>query len=141
MNALFAPGAKRNRLIVAFGLSLLLATPAIVLWADKTQRNDFGEDAYEQRHAQDEARRLSSIALPEGTLPPAEFSPFGGVLKPRRAQGAAAAELLHSPIGDVAWSPDEDAVLQSLKPGLRWGQSRWSAARTTPPGPDSTTSA
>ena len=123
MNALFAPGAKRNRLIVAFGLSLLLATPAIVLWADKTQRNDFGEDAYEQRHAQDEARRLSSIALPEGTLPPAEFSPFGGVLKPRRAQGAAAAELLHSPIGDVAWSPDEDAVLQSLKPGLRWGQS------------------
>ena len=129
MNALFAPGAKRNRMIVAFGLSLLLATPAIVLWADKTQRAEFSEDAYEQRHAQDEARRLSTIVLPEGTLPPAEFSPFGGVLKPRRQHGPAAEELLHSPLGDVAWDPDNDAVLQSLKPGLRWGQSEMERGR------------
>jgi hypothetical protein len=126
MNALFAPGAKRNRMIVAFGLSLLLAAPAVMLWASKTQRIDFGEDAYEQRHAQDEARRLSTIVLPEGTLPPAEFSPFGGALTPKRQNGPAAAELLASPIGDVAWDPDADAVLQSLKPGLRWGQSELS---------------
>ncbi|HZN04830.1 MAG TPA: hypothetical protein VFD06_14695, partial [Candidatus Polarisedimenticolia bacterium] len=124
MNALFAPGAKRNRMIVAFGLSLLLATPAIVLWADKTQRSDIeGEDAYELKHAQDEARRLSSIVLPEGTLPPAEFSPFGGVLKPRRLQGGAGDDLLFSPIGDRSWNPNDDALLQSVKPGLRWGQS------------------
>jgi hypothetical protein len=121
MNALFAPGAKRNRMIVAFGLSLLLAAPAVMLWANKTQRIDFGEDAYEQKHAQDEARRLSTIALPEGTLPPAEFSPFGGALKPKLVNGPAAAELFASPLGDLAWDPAEDAVLQSLKPGLRWG--------------------
>ena len=126
MNALFAPGAKRNRIIVAFGLSLLLASPAVMLWASKTQRIDFGEDAYEQRHAQDEARRLSTIALPEATLPPAEFSPFGGAFKPNRLNGPAQAETLASPLGDVAWNPDEDSVLQSLKPGLRWGQSELS---------------
>src|SRR4029079_16091064 len=96
MNALFAPGAKRNRIIVACGLSLLLASPAVMLWASKTQRNDFGEDAYELRHAQDEARRLSTIALPEAALPPAEFSPFGGALQPRRLNGPAAVETLAS---------------------------------------------
>ena len=125
MNALFAPGAKRNRIIVAFGLSLLLASPAVMLWASKTQRIDFGEDAYEQRHAQDEARRLSTIALPEATLPPAEFSPFGGAFKPNRINGSAQAETLASPLGDLAWT-DDDPVLQSLKPGLRWGQSELS---------------
>ncbi|HET8947744.1 MAG TPA: hypothetical protein VFQ07_12250, partial [Candidatus Polarisedimenticolia bacterium] len=127
MNALFAPGAKRNRIIVAFGLSLLLASPAVMLWASKTQRNDFSEDAYEQRHAQDEARRLSTIALPEATLPPAEFSPFGGAFKPNRLNGPAAAETLASPLGDSVWNPGDDTVLQSLKPGLRWGQSEMEA--------------
>ncbi|HEV8201238.1 MAG TPA: hypothetical protein VGS03_14575, partial [Candidatus Polarisedimenticolia bacterium] len=129
MNALFAPGAKRNRIIVAFGLSLLLASPAVMLWASKTQRNDFSEDAYELRHAQDEARRLSTIALPEATLPPAEFSPFGGALQPRRLNGPAAADTLASPLGDESWNPAESPVLQSLKPGLRWGASEMSVGQ------------
>jgi len=129
MNALATPGAKRNRILVAFGLSLLLASPAVVLWAGKVQRSDFGEDAYELRHAQDEARRLSTVALPEATLPPPEFSPFGGALQPRRLNGPAAAETLASPLGDVAWNPDDDAVLQGLKPGLRWGRSEMSVGQ------------
>jgi len=37
MNALFAPGAKRTRFLVAFGLTLLLATPAMMIWASKAQ--------------------------------------------------------------------------------------------------------
>jgi hypothetical protein len=122
MNSLFAPRAKRNRIMVAFGLALLLAAPAVMLWADKVQRVDFAtEDAMELKHAQDEARRLATTPLPEATQPPADFSPFGGTLRPIRLQGNLAAETLHSPLGDVSWDPAQDSVLQSLKPGLRWG--------------------
>ena len=78
MNALFAPGAKRNRFLVAFGLTLLLAAPAMMLWAGKAQLVDNGGDdsLMEQRLLRDEARRLSGVALPEATFPPAEFSPL-----------------------------------------------------------------
>ena len=40
MNALFAPGAKRTRILVAFGLTLLLAMPAVLIWAQKAQKAD-----------------------------------------------------------------------------------------------------
>jgi hypothetical protein len=123
MNSLFAPRAKRNRTFVAFGLALLLAAPAVMLWAGKAQRVETGtEDAYLQKHAQDEARRLATTPLPEATQPPADFSPFGGTLRPKRLSATMAAETLAAPHGDVSWEPSEDSVIQSLKPGLRWGQ-------------------
>jgi len=123
MNNLFAPGAKRTRFLVAFGLTLLLATPAVMIWASKAQLVDTpgDESQFEQTLLRDEARRMSSLSLPEGYLPPAEFSPFGGALKPRRLSAELAAGTLASPIGDVAWDPAEDDVIATLKPGLRWG--------------------
>ena len=125
MNALFAPGAKRNRFMVAFGLTLLLAAPAMMLWAGKAQNVDTGDDSrMEQTLLKDEARRVAGVGVPEATYPPAEFSPFGGVLKPREIRGAAAADLLAAPVlGDIAWDPTADDVTASLKPGMRWGQS------------------
>ena len=37
MNALFASGAKRNRLLSIVGLALLMAGPALLLWASAPQ--------------------------------------------------------------------------------------------------------
>ena len=123
MNSFFAPGAKRTRFLVAFGLALLLATPAVMIWAGKAQIVDTpGDDSqFEQTLLRDEARRMSSLSLPEGFMPPAEFSPFGGALKPRRLSAEKAVGTLASPIGDVDWDATRDDVIATMKPGLRWG--------------------
>jgi hypothetical protein len=115
MNALFAPGAKRTRFLVAFGLTLLLATPAVMIWANKAQIVDLpgDESQLEQALLRDEARVLSSLRLPPGHLPPAEFSPFGGVLKPGRSSAEKAT-------GVRSWDPAQDDWPAGLKPGLLW---------------------
>src|SRR5262245_3167936 len=105
MISLFAPRAKRNRSLVGFALALLLAAPAVMLWAGRAQRIDTGaEDFIHQRLAQDEARRLATTPLPEAAMPPADFSPFGGVLRPHRLTGPAAEGTLPAATGDVDWN-------------------------------------
>src|SRR5437867_6672645 len=66
MNALFAPGAKWNRLLVAAGLALLVASPAMLLWASRPSQRDDGslgnpasvELALQQRDARLEEKLL-----------------------------------------------------------------------------------
>src|SRR5262245_39304580 len=123
MNTLFAPGAKRTRFLVAFGLTLLLATPMVMIWAGKVQIGSSGEESQgDAALVRAESRWLSSQPLPEATMPPAEFSPFGGPLTPRSLSADKAAKALPAPtLGDVEWDPENDDVTKGLKPGLRWG--------------------
>jgi hypothetical protein len=115
MNALFAPGAKRTRVLVAFGLTLLLATPAMMIWAGKAQLINLpGDDSkFQQALMQSEARKMGSVALPPGHMPPAEFSPFGGVLK-SSTPGA------EKDAGRVDWDSPRGAWPAGMKPGLLW---------------------
>ncbi|HZM70897.1 MAG TPA: hypothetical protein VFB95_11105, partial [Candidatus Cryosericum sp.] len=88
MNALFAPGAKRNRILAAFGLTLLLAAPAMLVWASRPyMQNPSDESAAELRYQAEEARRLSAVPLPPGHMPLPENSPFGGAFRAKRASG------------------------------------------------------
>ncbi|HUD72212.1 MAG TPA: thrombospondin type 3 repeat-containing protein, partial [Dongiaceae bacterium] len=97
----------------------------MMLWAGKAQIVDIGgEDSqYEQALLKAEARYISGQSGLEATYPPAEFSPFGGVISPRQVSADRAADMLASPtLGDVEWNAEADDVTASLKPGLRWGQ-------------------
>jgi hypothetical protein len=106
-------------------LLVLLLVPIALLYGGRPQPAPAGtaEDPIERAMQTQAARAASRFVAPDAAVPPAEFSPFGGVLKPRRLQGGAGDDLLFSPIGDRSWSSDEDALLQSLQPGLRWGSS------------------
>ena len=82
MNALFAPGAKWNRLLVAAGLALLVASPAMLLWASRPARQDGSQGmaasvelAFQQHDARLE-EKLDS-ASPTLTERPDGLSPLG----------------------------------------------------------------
>ena len=122
MNSFFAPGAKRTRFLVAFGLSMLLAAPAMLIWASKAQRFETpNEDQFELLQQKNEGQRLATVQLPSAEMPPAEFSPFGGAFTPRRYSADKAAGTLFSPLGDTDWDANKDDLLAKVKPGLRWG--------------------
>jgi hypothetical protein len=122
MNSFFAPGAKRTRFLVAFGLSMLLAAPAMLIWASKAQRFETpNEDQFELLQQKNEGQRLATVQLPSAEMPPAEFSPFGGAFTPRRYSADKAAGSLFSPMGDTDWDASKDDLLAKVKPGLRWG--------------------
>src|SRR5207245_10544295 len=89
MNTLFAPGAKRNRLLLAIGLTLLLVSPAMLLWASR--RMDTGtwtDAAIDAEIMRQEAVLLQRATLPPTTERPAEVSPFGAAFPgPRLKDG------------------------------------------------------
>jgi len=124
MPPVISPRTKRPGIPLILSLAFVLATPAVLIWAGKARRIDTPEDEsrMELRLLQDEARRLAAVGRPEAFYPPAEFSPFGGALKPQRLDAAAAAGTLHSPLGDVDWDPAVDASTAGRRPGLRWAE-------------------
>ena len=121
MNAPLWSRTKRHNALMVTGLALLLVTP-LVMWAGKTEVADgAGDDSrVEIAFAHEEARRLAGASLPAATMPPPEFSPFGGVCVPRLLAGREAAEALSSPLGDVSWDPAQDPITAGLSPDLRW---------------------
>ena len=79
MNALFAPGAKRTRILVAFGLTLLLAAPAALIWANRSLTISNGDDEQSKMLAaqdREENTRLAAMGQLTPFYPPAEFSPL-----------------------------------------------------------------
>ena len=82
MNALFAPGAKWNRLLVAAGLALLVASPAMLLWASRPARQDGSQGmaaSVELAFQQHDARLEEKLdgASPTLTERPEGLSPLG----------------------------------------------------------------
>src|SRR6266850_6041665 len=64
MNALFAPGAKRTRFLVAFSLTLLLAAPVALIWANRTLTISTADDAQSTMFAaqdREENNRLAAM--------------------------------------------------------------------------------
>ena len=103
MNALFAPGAKCTRILVALGLTLLIAAPAVLLWAQRAQRVEGPEGGDGQFvdtiAAQIEGRRYESVQLPGSTLPPPEFAPFGRAMTVRLLPAELAKDSILTPLG------------------------------------------
>ncbi|MFQ5877165.1 MAG: thrombospondin type 3 repeat-containing protein [Acidobacteriota bacterium] len=80
MNALFAPGAKRNRLLIVTGLVLFLASPAMLLWANRSSKSLTESEELariEEEINRQDSRLIQSMQLPAATKRPEAFSPFG----------------------------------------------------------------
>ena len=119
-----ARGSGLLRIQFAFGLALMAAVPAVLVWANRSLslRPPGDPDAVEDQAAQAEARRLAASPLPPGHMPAPENSPFGGAFTPKRWSGASAEDALPSSIGDLDWDLESDPAFKALKPGLRLGQ-------------------
>jgi len=121
MNALSNIKCNRTTLII-LGLCLVLAGPAMLLWASRAPvalPDGGGPDALMD---QMEVERISHAQLPHATLRPEGFSPFGQAFKngPARAQGEATG-LLRMNIGDLD-PKNPEALLSSLPAELRLGE-------------------
>jgi hypothetical protein len=120
MNALFAPGAKRNRLLIALVLAVILATPAVLLWASKEQAiNMTAEDRAEQAANEAEARLMQRMILPEGHARPAGLSPFGDAFTAPRLKEGDARNLLLTPLGHMDPASPE-TLLRDVPRNLRF---------------------
>ncbi|HXH27617.1 MAG TPA: hypothetical protein VNL37_01140, partial [Candidatus Polarisedimenticolia bacterium] len=111
MNRLFAPGAKSTRILVIIGFALMLASPAMLIWASKAQlpSTDEGMSAAELQKLRAETRFIASRVLPDAHARPSELSPFGGkYLNPRLAKGDARGTI-RTPLGDMR--PDNPELL------------------------------
>src|SRR5713101_6153483 len=84
MNALFAPGAKRNRLLIVIGLVVLLASPGVFLWASRREVTTWTDETIDAEIMRQEALLLQRAPLPFGFERPKEFAPFGSAFKPAR---------------------------------------------------------
>jgi len=121
MNALSSLKCTRSTLII-LGLCLVLAGPAMLLWASRvpvaTSPDGNGPDALMD---QKEIERISHVQLPQATLRPDAFSPFGQAFKdgPSRTRGEATG-LLRMNIGDLD-PKNPDALLSSMPAELRLG--------------------
>ncbi len=96
MNALSVSGARCTRVLVAFGLCLLLASPAILLWASRPVQIPGDLAGSQGLLALDlaDARRLEGTALPAAHVRPPEFAPFGGPREERLLPGNASDAIL-----------------------------------------------
>ncbi len=120
MNALFAPGAKCPRLLVVLGLALLLAGPAMLLWASRPTPL-IGDDSPLMRGLAERDLKIGSRILePEGFARPYEFSPFNRAFEhgPVRALGNPDG-LLRTTLGDVDMKADPDALVRDLPEDLK----------------------
>ncbi len=96
----FGRGSSRARVRVGLALSVLIATPAVLLRASKLQRVEerLEEDKIEAVFLEQAARRMAARPLPAAVLPPVEFAPFGKKLLPRILEGDAARGKLLTPL-------------------------------------------
>jgi len=121
MNALSKIKCNRTTLII-LGLCLVLAGPAMLLWASRAPVALPDGGGLDAQMEQLEVERISHAQLPHATLRPEGFSPFGQAVKngPARAQGEAKG-LLRMNIGDMD-PKNPDALLSSMPAELRLGE-------------------
>ncbi|HXU10887.1 MAG TPA: S8 family serine peptidase, partial [Candidatus Binatia bacterium] len=119
MNAL--SNTKCTRLLVALGLCLILAAPAMLLWASRAQITSSGdeEDAFIAKLMEMDAKKMASVQYPAATQRPAGFAVFGEDFKsPRRVDGDAKG-LLRTNIADI--DPlNAEAALKGLPSELKF---------------------
>jgi hypothetical protein len=139
MNALFAPGAKCPRLLVALGLALLLAGPAMLLWASRPAPLTGDDSPLMRGLAERDLKIGSRIIMPEGFARPSEFSPFNHKFEqgPVRTLGNPDG-LLRTSLGDVDMSVDPDALVRDLPDDLKVapGDVHRQGGRALSPGPN-----
>ena len=118
MNAL--SNTKCTRLLVAIGLCLILAAPAMLLWASRAQSPAGDEeDAFIAKLMEMDARKMATVQLPAATLRPAGFAVFGEDFKtPRRVHGDPRG-LLRTNIADID-PKNAEAALRDLPADLRF---------------------
>ncbi|MBI1950761.1 MAG: S8 family serine peptidase, partial [Acidobacteria bacterium] len=120
MNAL--SNTKCTRLLVAFGLCLILAAPAMLLWASRAQLAPVTdeEDAFIAKLMEIDARQMAKLQLPPATLRPAEFAVFGDDFKTARRVDGDTRGLLRTNIADLD-PRNVEAALRGLPAELRFG--------------------
>jgi hypothetical protein len=121
MKALFAP-AKRTRFLIALGLALLLATPAVMIWANKVQlKSSTTADLsdFEAYMAERTTQAVMGIQLPKGFPSAPEFAPFGGPIQQEVLSGDAARGKLLTNLGHADWDAEKDTLLGKVPPALR----------------------
>ena len=121
MNALSKIKCNRTTLII-LGLCLVLAGPAMLLWASRAPVALPDGGGIEAQMEQLEVERISHAQLPHATLRPEGFSPFGQAFKngPARTHGDASG-LLRMNVGDLD-PKNPEALLSSLPAELRLGE-------------------
>ena len=101
MNALFAPGAKRNRILMALALVALLASPAMLLWASREVTGDGDDDPVSLAIRKQEAILYQRMALPPATERTTELSPLGALSPIARVDGGSSKDGKSTPFGHV----------------------------------------
>src|SRR5262249_11018828 len=112
---------KCSRLPLGLGLSLLLAGPALLIWASRGIQlpDSSGDSSPDAGLEQIEAQKIGSLQLPPATPRPSEFSPFGEAFKngPARVPGDAPGYLRMN-LGDLD-PKNPDAFLSRIPIELR----------------------
>jgi hypothetical protein len=123
MNRLFVSSDRSTRRLVTFGLALLLAGPALLLWASRPQLttgpvlND--EAALHEEFLRQDTLRFESMVRPAATARPEEVAPFGGRFDfPRVVEGSTAGMILTN-LGHVR-ARDPHALLQDVPAQLQF---------------------
>ncbi len=119
MNALSK--TKCSRLLVTFGLCLIMAGPALLLRASKFKPLYSPDGSPDAGADQMEAQAMAGRQLPAATLRPETFSPFGQAFKhgPIRVSGDAPGHLRMN-LGDLD-PRNPEALLHHLSAELRSG--------------------
>src|SRR5207249_1351166 len=113
---------KCIRLLVAFGLCLMLAGPLMLLWASRPSiaPKGSGDDAIGQAFDHTDAILASRFQLPPATERPEGFAVFGDAFKTaRRADNPKG--LLRTNIADID-PANAEAVLRDLPDNLRFSE-------------------
>ncbi|MBI4168395.1 MAG: hypothetical protein HY510_00505, partial [Acidobacteria bacterium] len=122
MSTVSASGTTSTRLLVAFGLALLLAGPSVLLWASRTQLTaPAGDDdsAVLAEIARLEARQFENMTRPFGHARMVGLSPFGDrFLWPMLREGNRTG-LLVTQLGHLDPN-DPDALLGLLPDSVRY---------------------
>jgi hypothetical protein len=121
MRALFTP-AKRTRFLVALGLALLMATPAVMIWANKVQHKSSagsGLSGFEAHLEEAISRRLAGVQLPRAFASSPEFAPFGGPIKAKVLSGDSGRGKLLTNLGHESWDAGQSTLIGRVPPGLR----------------------
>jgi len=115
----------RLPLRVALGFCLILAGPAIFLWASRAEPSFEAtdeEDPFIASMMEMDARRMATVHLPPATLRPPGFAVFGEDFKTARRVDGDARGLLRANIADID-PKNPDAALRGLPADLTFAPS------------------